>query len=90
MSREGVPQASGPSGQPRRGAVRERLGAVVSGILSIVLILSFMQLWLLVATMNAYHGGDHLVAWPALGASIVCLLLNLGLLRYLYRLERQQ
>jgi hypothetical protein len=61
---------------------------VVYGILSIVLILALMQLWLLTATMNAYLGGDHAVAWPALGASLVCLLLNLGLLRYLYLLER--
>ena len=28
-------------------------------------------------------GGDSSVVWPALGASAVCLLLNLGLLRYL-------
>ena len=58
------------------------------GILSIVLILALMQLWLLTATMNAYLGGDHTVVWPALGASGVCLLLNLGLLRYLYLLEK--
>ncbi len=89
MSRDGTPEASG-AGPLRRRAVRERLGPVVYGILSIVLILAFMQLWLLVATMNAYLGGDHVVAWPALGASIICLLLNLGLLRYLYRLEWQQ
>jgi hypothetical protein len=53
-----------------------------------VLIIAMMQLWLLTATMNAYLGGDHAVAWPALGASVACLLLNLGLLRYLYLLER--
>jgi hypothetical protein len=67
---------------------REALTPVVYGILSIVLILALMQLWLLTATMNAYLGGDHAVAWPAFGASAVCLLLNLGLLRYLYKLER--
>ena len=60
---------------------------VVYGILSIILILDLMQLWLLAATMNAYLGGDHPIVWPALGASVVCLLLNLGLLRYLYLLE---
>jgi hypothetical protein len=68
--------------------VRRAHEAVVYGILSIVLILAFMQLWLLTATMNAYLGGDHPIAWPALGASLVCLLLNLGLLRYLYLLEK--
>lgn len=63
---------------------------VVYGILSIVLILALMQLWLLTATMNAYLGGDYAVVWPALGASLVCLLLNLGLLRYLNLLEKPQ
>jgi hypothetical protein len=53
-----------------------------------VLVIGLMQLWLLTATMNAFLGGDHGVAWPALGASLVCLLLNLGLVRYLSLLER--
>ena len=79
--REGTPAA-------RARADRQAGTGVVSGILTIVLILGLMQLWLLTATMNAYLGGDHAVAWPALGASLVCLLLNLGLLRYIYLLER--
>ncbi len=78
---------------PRTGTARSRLTVetrtgIITGILCIVLIITLMQLWLLTATMNAFLGGDHAVAWPALGASIVCLLLNLGLLRYLYLLER--
>lgn len=73
---------------PSRRHRREAQSPVVYGILSIVLILGLMQLWLLTATMNAYLGGDHAVVWPALGASVVCLLLNLGLLRYLNLLER--
>jgi hypothetical protein len=56
--------------------------------MSTVLVLALVQLWLLTATMNAYLGGDMGVAWPALGASAACLLLNLGLLLYLQRLER--
>jgi hypothetical protein len=39
--------------------------------------------------MNAYLGGDDAVVWPAAVASLVCLLLNLGLLRYLGRLTRR-
>lgn len=86
--------APGPAAQrtgtplSRARADRQARLGVVSGILTIVLILGLMQLWLLTATMNAYLGGDHAVVWPALGASVVCLLLNLGLLRYLYLLER--
>ncbi len=84
--------AASPS-PARAGTARTRLTGearmgIVSGILAIVLIIGLMQLWLLTATMNAFLGGDHAVAWPALGASLVCLLLNLGLLRYLYLLER--
>lgn len=71
-----------------QGDIRQRRSLVVHGMLCIVLILALMQLWLLTATMNAYLGGDRAIVWPALGASLVCLLLNLGLLRYLYRLER--
>lgn len=67
---------------------REQQLTVVYGILSIVLLLVVIQLWLLTATMNAYLGGDDSVVWPAAGASAFCLLLNLGLLRYLYRLGR--
>ncbi len=55
----------------------------ISGILCFVIILVVLQLWLLTATMNAWLGGDSAVVWPALGASVACLALNLGLLRFL-------
>lgn len=91
MLSQGPPTPPSPPPAPgtARGRItRETRTGIVSGVLSIVLIIGLMQLWLLTATMNAYLGGDHAVAWPALGASLVCLLLNLGLLRYLYLLER--
>ena len=67
---------------------RDQRSPIVYGILSFVLILVVLQLWLLTATMNAYLGGDDAIIWPAAIASIACLALNLGLLRYLYRIER--
>lgn len=67
---------------------REQKTTIVYGILCVVIVLVVLQLWLLVATMNAYLGGDTAVVWPALAASAVCFLLNLGLLRYLYAMER--
>lgn len=67
---------------------REQRTTVVYGILCLVLILVVLQLWLLMATMNAYLGGDESVVWPAALVSLTCLGLNLGLLRYLYGLER--
>ncbi len=72
----------------RRPMTRHQRTTVVYGILCIVLILVILQLWLLTATMNAFLGGDNVVIWPAGGASIACLLLNLGLLRYLYLIEK--
>lgn len=67
---------------------REQRLLILAGIVSIVILIVVLQLWLLTATMNAYLGGDRGVALPAAGASLVCFLLNLGLLRYIYRLER--
>ena len=73
----------------RRALTRDQRSTIVHGILAFVLILVVLQLWLLIATMNAYLGGDESVIVPAGIASAICLLLNLGLLRYLYAIERQ-
>ncbi len=67
---------------------REQRTTIVYGILCIVLIIVLLQLWLLAATMNAYLGGDESVIWPAAFASLICLGLNLGLLKYLYNMEK--
>jgi uncharacterized protein DUF6755 len=71
----------------RRRFSREQKSTVVYGVLCIVLVIVVLQLWLLTATMNAYLGGDASVVWPAAAASLACLGLNAGLLRYLYRIE---
>jgi hypothetical protein len=60
---------------------------IINAILVFVILIVVLQLWLLTATMNAYLGGDTAITIPAALASIVCLALNLGLLRYLYRYE---
>ena len=72
----------------RRPLSRHERTTIVSGILCIVLTLTLMQLWLLTATMNAWLGGDGSIVWPAAFASLVCFLLNGGLLRFLFRLDR--
>jgi hypothetical protein len=71
-----------------RPFTREQRSTIVLGMLAFVLIIVILQLWLLTATMNAHLGGDQSVVWPAALASLFCLLLNLGLLRYLTNLER--
>ncbi len=67
--------------------VRGQRMTIVNGILVFVVLIAILQLWLLVATMNAFLGGDVAIVVPAALASLVCLGLNLGLLWYLYRLE---
>jgi hypothetical protein len=67
---------------------RGQRATIVSGILGIVLVIVIVQLWLLTATVNAWLGGDTAIVLPAALASLVCLLLNTGLLWYLYALDR--
>ena len=71
-----------------RPFTRDQRTTIVSGMLVFVFMLVVLQLWLLTATMNAYLGGDESVIWPAAAASLICLVLNGGLLRYLYVIDR--
>lgn len=73
----------------KRAFSRQQKTTIVFGILSIVLMMVVLQLWLLTATMNAYLAGQEKVIIPAAVASIVCFLLNVGLLSYIYRMERR-
>jgi len=60
---------------------------IINAMLLFVVLIVMLQLWLLTASVNAYLGGDTSVTTPAALVSLVCLGLNLGLLRYLYRLN---
>ena len=73
----------------RRPVSREQRITIINGMLVFVLIVVVLQLWLLTATMNAWLGGDESLVWPALMASAGGLLLNAGLLLFLWRLERR-
>jgi len=74
----------------RKPFTRDQRTVVLYGMLAFVMMLVILQLWLLTATMNAYLGGDASVVWPAAMASLMCLLLNVGLLRYLYVIDRMR
>ena len=73
----------------KRQFSRQQKMTIVFGILCIVLMMVILQLWLLTATMNAFLAGQERVIVPAALASIVCFLLNAGLLRYIYQMERR-
>lgn len=69
-------------------AERRRRMTVVNGMLVFVILIVTLQLWLLTASMNHYLAGGEAILVPAALVSAACLLLNLGLLWYLYRMER--
>jgi hypothetical protein len=73
-----------------RSFSRQQKTTIVFGILAIVLMIVVLQLWLLTATMNAYLAHQEGVIIPAAIASIVCLGLNVGLLSYIYKMERSR
>jgi len=75
------------TGRPSRFARSQRM-AIVNGILVIVVLIIVMQLWLFTASMNAYLGGDHAVLLPAALTSLFCLALIVGLIWYVYALDR--
>ena len=72
----------------KRPFSREQRVTIIHGMLIFVLVVVVLQLWLLTATMNAWLGGDDSIVWPAAAVSAACLALNVGLFRYLVRLER--
>jgi len=74
----------------KRTFTRAQRTPIVQGMLAFVLILVILQLWLLTATMNAYLGGADAVVMPAAIASAACFGLNVGLLRYLRRIDRSR
>ena len=72
----------------KRPFSRDQRTIIISGMLVFVLIIVILLLWLLTATMNAWLGGDDSVVWPAAVVSAGGLALNVGLLKYLGRIER--
>jgi hypothetical protein len=74
----------------KRPFSREQRLTIIHGMLIFVLVTVVLQLWLLTATMNAWLGGDDSIVWPAAAASAGCLMLNIGLLRYLVHIDRMR
>lgn len=74
----------------RRHFTRPQKMVIVQGILFLVLTIDIIQLYVITATMNSYLGGDGGVPVPALLFSLFCFALNLGLLRFLYALDRKR
>ena len=76
------------SASAKRPFSRDQRTTIVYGMLVFVLIVVVLQLWLLTATMNAWLGGDDSIVWPGAAVSAGGLMLNVGLLAFLRRIER--
>jgi hypothetical protein len=73
----------------RRPISRDQKTTIVYGILCFVVLVVVLQLWLLTATMNAWLGGDRSILVTGAVVSVVAFLVNCGLLRYVYGMERR-
>ena len=69
--------------------LQQRTVAVTS-ILAGVLLVLVIQLWLVNVALEAHLSANPTVAVPTFIASLVCFALNLGLLRFLYRLDAKE
>ncbi|MCC6729703.1 MAG: hypothetical protein IT208_10240 [Chthonomonadales bacterium] len=66
----------------------ERRTAPVTMLMMCVLLVLFIQLWLVTIALEEHLAAHSSLAVPTFLASGGCFLLNLWLLRYLYRVER--
>jgi len=69
--------------------VRSQGTTLFTAILVIVATTVVLQLWLLTFSMEALLRGNYSTLIPAAFASTCLYLLNLGLLRYVFRFDRE-
>ncbi|HEX8925656.1 MAG TPA: DUF6755 family protein [Terriglobales bacterium] len=70
-------------------SVRKQGTTLFSAILALVATTVVLQLWLLTVSMEALLGGNRSTLLPAAIGSTVLLLINAGLLRYVFRFDRE-
>jgi hypothetical protein len=70
-------------------SLRTQGTTLFSAILALVATTVVLQLWLLTFSMEALLRREHSVLIPAALASSVLFLVNAGLLRYVFRFDRE-
>lgn len=70
-------------------SLRTQGTTLFSAILVLVATTVILQLWLLTFSMEALLRGHHSTLVPASIASTVLLAINFGLLRYVFRFDRE-
>jgi F0F1-type ATP synthase assembly protein I len=69
-------------------SLRRQGTTLFSAMLAFVASAVVLQLWLLTVSVEALLGGDYKTLVPAAAASTALLLMNAGLLRYVFRFDR--
>jgi len=70
-------------------STRQQGTVLFTGILFLVATTVVIQLWLLTVSMEALMSGAIRTLVPAAAGSTILLCINAGLLRYVYRFDRQ-
>lgn len=70
-------------------STRQQGTVLFTGILFLMATTVVVQLWLLTVSMEALLSGAMKTLVPAAAASTVLLFINAGLLRYVFRFDRQ-
>lgn len=69
-------------------SLRRQGTTLFAAILALVTSAVVLQLWLLTVSMEALLSGEYRILVPAAAASTVLLAINAGLLRYVFRFDR--
>lgn len=74
---------------PRLARLEQRMQGVMT-LMALILAVLLIQLWLLTIALEEFMAARTTLALPTFGASGLCFLLNLWLLRYLYTLDKKK
>jgi hypothetical protein len=69
-------------------SLRRQGTTLFSAMLAFVASAVVLQLWLLTVSVEALLGGEYKTLAPAAAGSTVLLLMNAGLLQYVFRFDR--
>ena len=68
----------------------EQRSQAISMLMIFVLLVLLLQFWLLSVAIEEYLAAHTALAIPTCAASGFCFLINLGLLKYLYEIDRKE
>ena len=68
----------------------EQRTQIMGMLMVLVLLVLLLQFWLLSVAIEEFLAARATLAIPTFGASCCCLLVNLGLLKYLFDIDREE